>query len=187
MFEGPSGPPGGFGMAVSRAGDTNADGVEDLIVGHPADSINGSHSGSATVFSGTDGQILHMFVGKKPDDALGSSVANAGDVNGDGYDDVIVGAPLEFSSTGEVRGSTRAWTAHCSTSSRASPRRIASANRSLARGTSIRTASTTWSWGRPLRIRQEARREALTCSQGRQASCSTNSTEIRPRTGSGSR
>ena len=81
-----------FGRSVSGAGDVNGDGFADLIVGASGDDDNGSESGSARVFSGVDGSVLHTFLGDAAGDSFGSSVSGAGDVNGDGFDDLIVGA-----------------------------------------------------------------------------------------------
>jgi FG-GAP repeat len=79
-------------QGVSGAGDVNGDGYDDVIVGVWADDHNGVLSGAAMVYSGLDGALLHTFLGQNPADLLGSSVDGAGDVNGDGYDDLIVGA-----------------------------------------------------------------------------------------------
>ena len=81
-----------FGFAVSGAGDVNGDGFDDLIVGAPNDDNNGVSSGSARVLSGADGRVLYDFEGDSFEDFLGSDVSGAGDVNGDGFDDLIVGA-----------------------------------------------------------------------------------------------
>ncbi|PCJ53727.1 MAG: hypothetical protein COA70_08545 [Planctomycetota bacterium] len=83
-----------FGESVSGAGDVNGDGFADLIVGayfaHPGGLSN---AGSAYVYSGADGSLLHQWDGGTPDVEFGGSVSGAGDVNGDGSADVIVGAP----------------------------------------------------------------------------------------------
>ncbi|MBI2890719.1 MAG: FG-GAP repeat protein [Nitrospirae bacterium] len=88
-----------FGVSVSAAGDVNRDGKADVIVG--ADLADSDPSacaasvvdrGIARVFSGADGSILHRFCGDATNDWLGVSVTAAGDVNGDGRADVIVGA-----------------------------------------------------------------------------------------------
>ncbi len=81
-----------FGGSVSGAGDVNGDGYSDFIVGARGDDTNGKRSGSARVYSGVNGYILFAYYGDHADDCLGSSVSGAGDVNGDGYVDVIVGA-----------------------------------------------------------------------------------------------
>ncbi len=85
-----------FGWSVSGAGDVNADGVPDFIVGAPEDDDNGFGSGSARVFSGASGAVLYTFLGDAVDDNFGLSVSGAGDVNQDGYADVIVGATVDF-------------------------------------------------------------------------------------------
>ncbi len=77
--------------SVSGAGDVNKDGYADLIVGALLDDNNGADSGSARVLSGKDGKILYTFNGYSAADGL-RSVAGAGDVNKDGYADLIVGA-----------------------------------------------------------------------------------------------
>ena len=81
-----------FGTSVSGAGDVNGDGLDDLIVGANLDDNNGSNSGSARVFSGADGSVLYTFDGDSADDWFGASVSGAGDVDGDGFADLIVGA-----------------------------------------------------------------------------------------------
>ena len=81
-----------FGRSVSGAGDVNGDGFADLIVGAAFDDNNGFTSGSARVLSGFDGSVLYTFNGDNAGDLFGRSVSGAGDVNGDGFADLIVGA-----------------------------------------------------------------------------------------------
>jgi hypothetical protein len=88
-----------FGYSVSGAGDVNGDGFDDLIVGVPRDDNNGSNSGSARVFSGATGQVLYTFNGDFAGDEFGYSVSGAGDVNNDGFADLIVGARLDDNNT----------------------------------------------------------------------------------------
>ncbi len=95
-----------FGVSVSGAGDVNVDGFADLIVGAEGDDNNGGASGSARVFSGSDGSILYSFDGDSANDFFGTSVSAAGDVNADGFDDLIVGAHFD-DNNGSDSGSAR--------------------------------------------------------------------------------
>jgi hypothetical protein len=81
-----------FGQAVSGAGDLNADGFDDFLIGAPDDGTNGNQAGQVRVFSGVDGTLLFDLYGDAPGDLFGNAVAAAGDVNADGRDDFIVGA-----------------------------------------------------------------------------------------------
>lgn len=87
-----------FGSAVSCAGDVDGDGINDFIVGSPLDDSNGESSGSARVFSGADGHTFFTVYGAARGYKLGNAVGGAGDVNGDGFDDVIVGSRHEENS-----------------------------------------------------------------------------------------
>ena len=91
------------GTSVSSAGDVNGDGIDDLIVGAPG---YGGGSGAAYVVYGSSGVIPSVInlgtmnlsqgfaiTGMSADDGVGHSVSSAGDVNGDGLDDLIIGAP----------------------------------------------------------------------------------------------
>lgn len=82
-----------FGSSVGDAGDVDGDGHDDLIAGAPLADAAGTDAGAARVMSGADGALLFQVTGLAAADHLGISVAGAGDVNGDGRDDVIVGAP----------------------------------------------------------------------------------------------
>ena len=101
------------GYSVSSAGDVNGDGFDDLIVGASRSDDGGFFAGEADVgkayvlfgkaggfgtvdltslgFDPADGFVI---VGDAAYDRAGESVSSAGDVNGDGFDDLIVGAPL---------------------------------------------------------------------------------------------
>jgi hypothetical protein len=81
-----------FGDAVAGAGDVNGDGYDDVLIGAPGTSAD---SGAAHLYlgssTGPDSAADSIFVGDGGS-RMGSAVAGAGDVNGDGYADVIVGA-----------------------------------------------------------------------------------------------
>lgn len=83
---------GQFGYSLDAAGDVNNDGCPDLIIGSEFGNPNGTGSGTAHVFSGATGQLIWLFNGAAAGDRLGNAVSGAGDVNQDGFDDVIVGA-----------------------------------------------------------------------------------------------
>jgi hypothetical protein len=83
-----------FGACVAAAGDVNSDGCPDYVVGAPFHDLTGSNAGAAYVYSGLDGASLYIFRGGAAEDQCGHSVGGGGDVNQDGYDDVLVGAPL---------------------------------------------------------------------------------------------
>jgi hypothetical protein len=83
-----------FGFSVSGNVDINNDGYDDFIVGgYGADPGGLSAAGSVYVYSGIDGALLYQKNGDTISDNFGYNVDGAGDVNNDGYDDFIVGAP----------------------------------------------------------------------------------------------
>jgi hypothetical protein len=86
-----------FGYSVSTAGDVNGDGYSDVIIGAPYFDNGETDEGSAFVYYGSaSGLSAGSAWTAESDQAsaeFGISVGTAGDVNGDGYSDVIVGAP----------------------------------------------------------------------------------------------
>lgn len=83
-----------FGLSVSGAGDVNKDAFDDLIVGAYGINDDGSYVGRAYVFSGQNGDTIYVFTGEASHDFFGGSIASAGDVDNDGFDDLIVGGYL---------------------------------------------------------------------------------------------
>jgi hypothetical protein len=85
-----------FGFSVASAGDTNGDGFSDVIVGTPFYANGQAEEGAAFLFrggaSGITSSAAWTVESNQIDAQLGYAVASAGDVNGDGYADVIVGA-----------------------------------------------------------------------------------------------
>jgi hypothetical protein len=89
----------GFGFFVAGAGDVDRDGTPDLIVGARFEDSGGSppEAGRAYVFSGRNGSVLLELVSpnEEAQGQFGFAVAGAGDINRDGFADVIVGASDE--------------------------------------------------------------------------------------------
>jgi hypothetical protein len=85
-----------MGWAVAGAGDVNHDGYGDVVIGSPQYKNGQSLEGRFDVYHGGAGGMTGPELSRESDESgarLGTSVATAGDVNGDGYSDVIVGAP----------------------------------------------------------------------------------------------
>jgi hypothetical protein len=110
------------GHSVGSAGDINGDGVGDLVIGAPQDDVNGSSGRAYVVFGrgpatsgfpaefelrslhdsdGSEGFVVHGYTTY---DFLGRSVSGLGDVNGDGIDDLAIGATGSYYGYGRHEG-----------------------------------------------------------------------------------
>ncbi|MEK7790678.1 MAG: integrin alpha, partial [Deltaproteobacteria bacterium] len=94
-----------LGMSTKTAGDVNRDGLDDVIMGAYGNNDGGSDDeGAAYILFGSTSLSATInlagaganvtILGKSINDYLGQGVAGAGDINGDGFDDVIAGARL---------------------------------------------------------------------------------------------
>ncbi len=86
-----------FGFAVSAAGDVNGDGFDDVIIGSPHyDNPEVADAGAIFLFygsaTGLNTNAPWTFIGNEVDLSLGADVSAAGDVNGDGFADVVIGS-----------------------------------------------------------------------------------------------
>jgi hypothetical protein len=100
-----------FGWSVANVGDINGDGRNDLAVGAPlADPAGAADAGSIALmygWTGFDGFSNATISGMEAGEELGFSLAAAGDINGDGKNDMLSGAPYYSSAT--LTGAGRAY------------------------------------------------------------------------------
>ncbi len=86
-----------FGASVGGAGDTDADGFSDVVIGAPDDVFSLPGEGAVSIFKGGSNGVSSFLstknFGQMSNAHLGASVDGAGDVNGDGVDDFVAGAP----------------------------------------------------------------------------------------------
>ncbi len=108
------------GRAVAAAGDVNGDGFGDLLIGAPNTDESGANAGSSYLLFGTaeiftsplslasiDGSLGLRLDGRNPDNPTtsglsGTALSAAGDINGDGYDDILIGAPSASNAKGSA-------------------------------------------------------------------------------------
>lgn len=88
-------PGGNLGYSIAALGDVNGDGKPDFAVGAPASDPKrqgGLHIGEVSVVNGADGIVIRRHAGKKTGERFGHSLAPAGDQDGDGVTDLLIGA-----------------------------------------------------------------------------------------------
>ena len=91
-----------FGAALAGELDADGDGIPDLAVGARHADPMGTSSGSVSVYSGRTGARLLFLAGRAAGDWFGAAVVGLGDLNGDGQDEIAVGAPFAAQALGEV-------------------------------------------------------------------------------------
>jgi hypothetical protein len=93
-----------FGFSVSRAGDLDGDGIVDFVIGSP-DYVDGSGNvtGRVSAFAGKDGSKIWSVDGVA-DSKFGFALANPGDLDGDSFGDIAVGAPHHLDPNGVQTG-----------------------------------------------------------------------------------
>ncbi|MCC6782653.1 MAG: FG-GAP repeat protein [Planctomycetes bacterium] len=97
-----------LGSAVAGLGDVDGDGRADFAVAAPYDDRGGRDAGAVVVVSGASGVLLWTAFGHAPFEQLGLALANAGDLDGDGREDLAAGAPLATGAA-ELAGLVRAY------------------------------------------------------------------------------
>ncbi len=88
---------GHFGYSLDNTGDVDGDGFDDVVIGAFCEDPGARplNAGRAYVFGGNDGSLIHSLVSPEEEEEgrFGTVVSGVGDVNGDGFDDLLVGAP----------------------------------------------------------------------------------------------
>lgn len=99
-----------FGTALASLSDINADGIPEVVVGAPGQ-VNGAGTDTgmvavvsgAFIRTGSGMQFLWKSFGAAHDDFFGTAIGNVGDVTGDGFEDLVVGAPgVDLTAQGKV-------------------------------------------------------------------------------------
>jgi hypothetical protein len=79
-------------MFLSVVGDLNADGYEDVYISDWGDNSIAAGAGKVYLYSGRDGALLYSLAGENSGEGFGIGISDAGDVNRNGFDDLVVGA-----------------------------------------------------------------------------------------------
>jgi hypothetical protein len=98
-----------FGLVVGSTGDADNDGTADFVVSAPLEERRGKRVGVVRVYSGRDGKLLHEFVGRDDGERFGFAVNVAGDIDVDGFGDLIVGAPGARANKKSAPGAVRVY------------------------------------------------------------------------------
>lgn len=101
-----------FGVSLSNAGDVNGDGLDDMVIGAPSWSNGQTTEGAVLIFYGEKNLYRNVWYtysqiiieSNEERSQFGYAVSGAGDVNNDGYEDIVVGAPFYSSSTHNNKG-----------------------------------------------------------------------------------
>ncbi len=106
-----------FGYSVSGAGDVNGDGYDDVVIGAPLNDMGGTDAGRVYIYYGSstlndwDDVFITGMYANSAGEKKGWSVSGVGDVNGDTYDDIVIGAPYRFGTVSAVtpEGRVEVW------------------------------------------------------------------------------
>jgi len=82
-----------FGWGIATISDANGDGVRDYLISAP---FGGTARNSASLYSGRTGELLYRFADPDADYSMGNSIADLGDIDGDGRADVVIASPLHL-------------------------------------------------------------------------------------------
>ncbi|MFW3146380.1 MAG: putative Ig domain-containing protein [Thermoplasmatota archaeon] len=111
-----------LGTVVRIIGDVNGDGYDDIAMGAPNNDSGGMNSGHVYIFFGSGNGLPAdvnvkdadaSFVGEGMTDFLGDVIEGAGDINADGYDDILIGCDMTAGGKGRVHlimGNNTGWT-----------------------------------------------------------------------------
>ena len=108
----------GWGASVAFVGDTDRDGAEELAVGAPDSSVTFPEAGAVYFFALDDlsaggvfdaEDAVRVLYGEEQQESTGSAILNVGDVTGDGWDDLAIGATRLDAPDGWNEGGLSLW------------------------------------------------------------------------------